>query len=75
MPTLREYKFTTLAEICDAVTDENYDTLTGDLEFWIKINKDMKKLPPKLVRESEPGVFHWIDDGKKGISKLNIEVV
>jgi len=71
----KEYQLKTLAEVLEAVTDENIGGFLTDFTRWLAIDIQMRS--PELKGKIElknRGIFHWIDDRKTEI-KATIEII
>lgn len=68
----KEYELRTLADIIEAVTEENMETFLSDFSMWLGIEVGLKGIAG--VTSKYRGLMRWRDDGVKGISEVNIEV-
>ena len=63
----------TLEDIRNVITIENVDCFLKDFETWLRLSLITKDIERDTVKEVEPTVFKWIDDGKNDI-KVNITI-
>lgn len=76
----KEYKITKVSEIAEVITVENLDRFLEDFRAWCEF-----RIAIKLATEETPMVaeimsmddttFHWVDDGKVGLSELEVKLV
>ena len=64
-----QYQIEKLEDIID-IPDASIPAFLKDLEIWVKMMKDAKKMLPKGI-EMLPRMI-WVDDGQTGMSDINI---
>lgn len=66
-PQSSKYKISTIKEITDIITEDNFEVFGTDFLSWLTLVVKVKRLKSPNVNIQDDH-FDWIDDGKNDIS-------